>query len=370
MPLFQAPPPKLVSSDQLPPVQGGNGNLWAEYNAGTVLAGNARGIGAVDWQQGRGVVTEVASGNYAVVGGGNSNTASGDYATVGGGNNNTASVTHATVGGGRDNTASGDYGSTVGGGQYNSASDYRSTIAGGQSNNASGDTSTVAGGQSNNASGDTSTIGGGNSNTAEGAVTTIGGGTSNTASASYATISGGINNTASGTWSNVGGGRQNTASGTYATVIGGNLGLADRFGMVAHASSVFGNQGDAQSVEFILRKLTSSNTAEILTLDGATTKLTIRNNTLLSGICTISGFQTTGAKVGLYQRSIAIKNVAGTTTLVHSSTIGIDHEDDATWSVTITADNTNDALQISCLGSTSDTVRWVAVFRGLEIAIT
>ena len=85
--------------------------------------------------------------------------------------------------------------------------------------------------------------------------------------------------------------------------------------------------------------------------------------------CTISVFSTTGAKVGLYQRSISIKNVAGTKNLVHSSTISTDHEDDATWNVTITADNVNDSLEILCLGSAGDTVRWVAVFRGLEIGM-
>ena len=75
----------LVSSNELPPVQGGNGNLWAEYNTGTSVVGNARGVGAVDWQQFRFLTTQVASGDYATVGGGKINTAKDDYATVGGG---------------------------------------------------------------------------------------------------------------------------------------------------------------------------------------------------------------------------------------------------------------------------------------------
>jgi len=191
----------------------------------------------------------------------------------------------------------------------------------------------------------------------------------NTASGSYATVGGGNTNTASDVRSTVAGGQNNTASGNYATVGGGFEALADRYGMFAHASGNFSIQGDAQAVEFIARAVTTGTATQILTLDGSGTRFTIRNNTVLSGICTISGFQTTGAKVGLYQRSICIKNVGGTTTLVNSLTIGTDHEDDATWNVTITADNTNDALQILCLGSTGDTVRWVAVFRGLEIGM-
>ena len=128
-------------------------------------------------------------------------------------------------------------------------------------------------------------------------------------------------------------------------------------------------QGDAQAVEFVLRNTTSGATSATLFLDGSSSRLTIRNNTQLSGICTISGIKSDGSEVALYQRSISIKNIGGTTTLVHSSTISTDHEDDPAWDVTITADNVNDALQISCLGAAGDNIRWVAVFRGLEIAI-
>jgi hypothetical protein len=180
----------------------------------------------------------------------------------------------------------------------------------------------------------------------------VGGGKSNTASADYATVAGG---------------GDNTASADYATVAGGVSGLADRYGMVAHASGPFTAQGDAQAVEFVARNETVGATSSVLLLDGSFTRFTVTNNSLLSGILTISGFSTDGAKVGIYQRSVSIKNVGGTTTLVHSSTISTDHEDDATWAVTITADNTNDALNISCTGSVGDTVRWVAVFRGLQI---
>ena len=348
----------LVSSDELPPVQGGNGNLWAEYSVGLSVVGNARGVGAVDWQQSRNLATEVASGPQSTVGGGSANTASGQYAVVGGGNNNTASGTYATVGGGNTNTASADY-STLAGGYSNTISvlGTQATIGGGKYNGVTGDSGTIAGGYQNSVSGYRGTVGGGTGNNASGGKSTVGGGRANTASGIYATV---------------GGGNINTASGSYATVIGGEGALASRYGMVAHASGVFagtGSAGSAQAVEFIARNATTGATTAVLFLDGSSTRFGIRNNTVLSGICTISGFSTTGAKVGLYQRSISIKNVAGTTTLVHSSTISTDHEDDATWNVTITADNVNDSLEILCLGSAGDTVRWVAVFRGLEITM-
>ncbi|NBZ96570.1 MAG: hypothetical protein EBR40_09130, partial [Proteobacteria bacterium] len=154
------------------------------------------------------------------------------------------------------------------------------------------------------------------------------------------------------------------------TVAGGLQGLADRYGMFAHASGFFSAQGDAQAVEFVLRNTTSGVTPAVLYLDGTSAnRLTIRTDTQLSGICTISGIKSDGSELALFQRSLVIKNIGGTTTLVHVSTISTDHKDDAAWALAITADNANSALQIQCTGNTGDDVRWVAVLRGLEIAI-
>jgi len=192
-------------------------------------------------------------------------------------------------------------------------------------------------------------------------------GQNNNASDNYATVGGGGDNTASAYFSTVGGGHSNTASGEYATVAGGWWALADRYGMASHASGQFSVQGDAQAVEFVARNETVGATSSVLFLDGASTRFTVTNNSLLSGILTISGFNTTGTKNAVYQRSVLITNVGGTTTLAHVSTISTDHETDATWAVSVTADNATSSLNISCLGSAGDTVRWVAVFRGLQI---
>jgi hypothetical protein len=141
-----------------------NTNLSLQRDAG----GNSRGTNAVDLQSARALVTQVASGNYSVIGGGYNNTASGNYATVGGGQNNTASDAYATVGGGWSNTASG-YIATVGGGKYNTASRDYATVGGGFQNTASEDGATVGGGLYNTASGIYSVVPGGYSNTANGA---------------------------------------------------------------------------------------------------------------------------------------------------------------------------------------------------------
>jgi hypothetical protein len=66
-------------------------------------------------------------------------------------------------------------------------------------------------------------------------------------------------------------------------------------------------------------------------------------------------------------RQVGIKNVGGTTSLVGTvNTIGTDEA--AGTSIAITADDTNDALQINVTGVTSETWRWVAVVYGVELA--
>jgi hypothetical protein len=137
--------------------------------------GNARGQEAVDLQRVRSAATQVASGQYSVIGGGWSNTASGLSATVGGGLQNIASAQFATVGGGVTNTASGIY-ATVGGGVFNTASGGSATVCGGDQNTASGLGATVSGGIHNTASGGSATVGGGRQNTASGNYSAIPGG--------------------------------------------------------------------------------------------------------------------------------------------------------------------------------------------------
>jgi|GEM_PF-1627520 len=196
-----------------------NTNLSLQRDAG----GNARGQGAVDLQSARSAATQVASGDYSVIGGGEGNTASGDLATVGGGYANTASGDLATVGGGYANTTSGDH----------------ATVGGGGKNTASGSFATVGGGYGSLASSDYATVGGGSSNTASGNYATVGGGGDNTASGKGATVGGGYQNTASGFAATVGGGEGNTASGDYSAIPGGyNLRVGTRsFGFSGQTSA-------------------------------------------------------------------------------------------------------------------------------------
>jgi hypothetical protein len=194
---------------------------WSIHRGG----GNTRGLHAVDLQSSRSAATQVASGNYSVIAGGQSNTASGFGSVVGGGSLNTASGVVSVVGGGGGNTASG-YLSVVGGGQLNTASEESSVVGGGRENTASGTLSVVGGGEGNTASGSHSFVGGGAGNTASELYSVVGGGQSNIASGIYGFVGGGQSNTASGTLSVVGGGELNHASGSHSVVGGGYLNTA------------------------------------------------------------------------------------------------------------------------------------------------
>jgi hypothetical protein len=182
-------------------------------------------------------------------------------------------------------------------------------------------------------------------------------------------VGGGSGNTASACFSTVSGGCYNTASGDVSTVGGGLRASATRWGESARASGQFSAPGDAQITSLIARNKTTNATPVTLFLDGSAARLTIPSGKALFASVNIAGILSTGAKAAHYMRKVAIKNVGGTTALIGSvSTIGTDVEDDGDYDVAITADNTNDALQINVTGKAAETLRWVTHVDGIEIA--
>jgi len=217
----------------------------------------------------------------------------------------------------------------------------------------------------NNTANGTSAVAIGNDCTASGLNSQVIGNAAS-ATGSYG-VSIGRNTLASNTASVAIGG-YNTASGAYAIALGSQA-IADRYGQYAFCSNIFAGQGDNQYVRFNLRRKTTDATPTTLMLDGSSTRLTIPSGKILFANILISGIKSDGSAAACYKRKVSIKNVGGTTSLVGSvETIGTDIEDNASTDVTITADNTNDALDISVTGIAAETWRWVAVVEGLEIA--
>jgi hypothetical protein len=118
----------------------GTGALSLQVPDGTAKGGNARGIGAVDFQTNRTSATQVASGGYSVAMG-YSNTASGNYSLVSGwtntvasnyslctGNSNTVILGASSAAIGESLTVSGSYAVAIG--RYSIANSNYSFVSG------------------------------------------------------------------------------------------------------------------------------------------------------------------------------------------------------------------------------------------------
>jgi len=241
-------------------------------------------------------------------------------------------------------------------------------------NRVGGDYGRVGGGFANLAGGELSvdnypqaTVGGGSGNSAFAHGATVGGGLSNLASGAGSTIAGGEDNLAAGTGSTVGGGRDNRASADYATIPGGADASASLWGQMAFSSGGFGAQaGNAQASVFVLRRVTTNNTPLELLLDGSSAHLEIASGQTLAFRALIAGRSDGGDSAG-YLAIGVITNQGGTTTFIGTPTLTVLGEDNSAWNLFLTADDVNDALVISALGSPSTTVRWTGTVETTEV---
>jgi hypothetical protein len=240
------------------------------------------------------------------------------------------------------------------------ASGANSTILGGINNVSSGQFSVCVGGSGNSSTtGAANFTGSGTINISSGAQSFVGAGRYNQATSQSAVVVGGGSGTIG-----------NTASADQTAIVGGIGGLANRYGMQAHASGSFSattGSGDAQRARFVLRNKTTTNAAVELFLDGSATRLTIPSGKIFAFTINISGVKSDGTAVAHYLRQYALKNVAGTTTEVYAPvTIGTDNAAGTT--IALSANDTNDALKVEVTGITSEIWRWVASVDAVEIA--
>ena len=248
----------------------GTGALQAQQTDSTATGGNARGANAVDWQTGRGGASQVASGQYNVIGGGFANTASAFNSTVAGGNGNVGAGSYCFIGGGLANNTSGQAYSSAVGGQSNTSAGYYNFVGGGFTNSATSSSAVTT--QSGTMNGTTAvTLSGSNASIKVGQYitgTSIAGDTyvaaisgtsltlsknasgSSTSTLSFLTphgvVVGGGNNQATGSYSFIGGGgdagtaaNRNVASGDFSFVGGGKANVASGLGSVVVGGGTF-----------------------------------------------------------------------------------------------------------------------------------
>lgn len=308
--------------------------------------------------------TPVASGDNAV-GIGSGSTASGTSAIAFGlsasstgfqgaafGSNAEATGVRATalsysVAGGADSFAAGI---------SNTASSYGSTssesVALGKQAKASG-TSSIAIGK-------LSVAGNGNQTVAIGEL--------NEATGTNAFCLGSYDNTASGNYSLVLGTEDSQATGVLSVAIGSRAKSAEK-GKIAYSSGRFAATGDSQGALFVLRADTTDATATVLTTDNAaaasTNQIVAASDTCITFHGTLVAMQNGAQAYGSWEIRGLLVNDGGTTTLANSSTTVIQNA--SSWGMALSADNTNNALAITCTGEASHNIRWVANISTSEV---
>jgi len=307
-----------------------------------VTTGNARGASAVDLQTKKSTPTQIASGTYSVISGGDRNTASGSK---------------STVSGGQVNISSGDY-STVSGGGSNNATGGSSTVGGGVSNNASYDYAVVSGGISNNATGGSSTVGGGGSNNATGLYSVNGGGQNNISSGNYSTVGGGGNNNATGLYSVNGGGRYN-----YTYLLGQSI----------HGgyNASYGNA--RQSSYLTMQKTTTDGTIAECFLDNSSARAVLQTDSTWGfEIKVLATNSANNSQNAYFRRFGLIYNDGGTVAL--ESSIFADGGDIVNSALTgiiptISADDTNNSLKVQVTGLAGINIIWQIKIALVEIEV-
>lgn len=321
----------------------GTGATLAQVPDSATAGGNKRGARATDWQKQRVAATQVASGANA---------------TIGGGENNTASAAHATVAGGTTNEATA----------------ARTFIGGGTGNNNAATDATIGGGESNsiNSSGLYAVIGGGRSNQANAQEATVVGGRANVASGLYAVASGFTASvTAEGGQAH---GRNITVDGQYTHGRGRRFNAQSMKGVDGWAS---GSSSDSafilsQRYTMILRARTTDGTATQATSDGAAASSDNRpalSNSLGASAVFVRGRvlacgtanNTTDVKSWEFTATLrrgtsgncALVNAVTPTVVDAGSTAGA-------WTISVTADTSNQTLDVQVTGEAAKTINWAA----------
>lgn len=280
----------------------GNGATLADLPDGTTTGGDKRGQYATDWQKSRGASSYVAGANYSTIGGGRDNKTLGTYATIAGGIQNYTYNTGAYIGGGYNNQNGGSY-SVIGGGESNIIDNNDSTISGGASNRIT----------------------------------------------SY--------------YGSIGGGNGNRVQVDYGVISGGSQALSYLLGQHSWATGQIASRGDAQGSKIILRRSITGTSETELFLDGSSVRAIIPDGKTWDVLISVAARVTTQGNgtptVGESHGSKYLCTIArtGTSTVLVGTVQQIGSDNNSTnmggSDVTITADDTNEALKITFTPATT-----------------
>ena len=288
--------------------------------------------------------------------------------------------------GGMSLSATNNYAVSIGG-LNGLASGKRSIVLGGSSNEAIGDDSEVLGGSNSKALASFSTVVGGGSLSATNTAALAAGGTGNLSNGIYSSIIGGNGSVNNSNYSAIVGATNAVMSAGHnrSVILGGvglssfaantvyvpNLDIDAGFKMSTGATNGYVLTTDATGVGTwqaaaggpagpsgtTLSGTTANNTQTEIFVDGvASSRMTIATNTtwmFSAMVAARSATESAGYKI-----EGVIKNDGGTTSLVGTAVKTVFAEEDATWDITVEADDTNDALVFKVTGDSADSVVW------------
>jgi hypothetical protein len=241
------------------------------------------------------------------------------------------------------------------------ASGSSSVIFAGVNNTASGSNASCAG-SGNTASGAESFVAGLTCTASNQSAIAFGQGSSATGSRSVA-IGNGASSTATNAFSF---GRDCSSTNTFTLATGGWS-----RSYLSNQRSHGGGNGSAvfisQEILIIFGGQTTTNSAVGLRTP-MTERLVLRDNSIWSGVIELVGNKSDGSVVARYSRQVTIRRVSSATSLV-GSVITLGTDEAAGTSISVTADDTNEALDIAVTGITSETWNWQGIFHGVEKAL-
>lgn len=315
-------------------ISGGSYNLIANGDYGTISGGNTNTIYETN--------ATAAQGNYATIGGGFGHIASGNNSTIAGGNTNKIVCSGGAIGGGNNNTIEGPV-------EGVNAKNAAGILSGSQNLVRCSGQAVISGGLSNQ-------IGGSNPAVDFG---------------SYSTISGGFQNkigsTAYSIFSAIAGGRDNRIE-SQASLAAGHGGYVPfTNGGFVFGGAPFATVGDAQSTVYVIKAVTNSTTPTAI-MASMGSQIFIPLDTTWAFKCLIVARNVgSNTESAAYEVTGCIDRAdTGATALVGTPTVTVIAEDVAAWNVTVAANNSG-FLEISCVGESTKTIRWVGRLELAEV---
>ena len=163
-------------------------------------------------------------------------------------------------------------------------------------------------------------------------------------------------------------GTELTVNKSDATAIGHNLKTAAK-GQFVYGAGSFAADGDAQGSNYILRADTTDATATVLTTTNGSAasdnQIIAASDTCITFDGTITAMQNGAQAYTSFRIEGLLVNDGGTTTLANSAITVI--QNSSNWGLALSADNTNNALAVTCTGEANHNIRWVANIRTSEV---